>query len=292
MERLEVIKARIVSVGQLRDVVGAMRSLAAMRMQQAAEMLAGARRYAHVIDQAVTQALSLEDEPAAPPRRERKVGLIVFSAEHGFVGGYAESLSQAAVAIPAAVTLVVGTKGALSLAEQGRRADWVLPMASHAGGLAEVARRVADQVAERLADGGVTHVETVYGRVAEGTRWQVQHQALFPPALATAPDPGRDGRAPLHHLPAAQLLARVVEERLLAELMLAATESLAAENAARLMAMTAAGDNIERKLEDLGSQERILRQEQITEELLDVVNGAELLFAGAAVTPRSSAPPG
>jgi len=57
-------------------------------------------------------------------------------------------------------------------------------------------------------------------------------------------------------------------------------ESLAAENAARLAAMSAAHDNIGRKLEDLTRAEHQLRQDAVTTELLDVVTGSEALLAG------------
>ena len=277
MERLDVIKARITSIAQLREVVMAMRSLAAMRLQQAADMLVGARRYDDIVAQAVSQVLLLDGAPAVA-LTPRKRGLVVFSAEHGFVGGYAEALAEAARAAAPDLIWAVGSKGTQSLIELGPTPAWSLPMASHTGGLAETARRVADEVVPHLSAGSVTHVEVIYGRIEVGSRWQVCRQALFPPEMPRAGD-GKTSPSPLHHLPPAELLARLMEERLMAELMLAATESLAAENAARLQAMSAAGDNIERKLDELGSLERILRQEQITEELLDVINGAELLYA-------------
>jgi len=277
MERLGTITARIASVAQLQGVVAAMRSLAAMRMQQASDMLGGARRYADIITAGLSQALLLAGDPPGFDGPTPRRALLVFSAEHGFVGGYAETLAEGARAAAPDLILTVGTKGAQALLEAGRASDWVVPMASHAGGLPEVARRIADELARRLAAGAFTHVDTMFGRVEAGARWQVVRQGLFPPDLARFRT-GAVANPPIHHLPAGDLLARMIEEHVLADLMLAATEALAAENAARLEAMTAAGDNIERKLEVLRAQERILRQEQITEELLDVVNGAELLF--------------
>ncbi len=285
MERLGTIRARIDSAAQLQDVVAAMRSLAALRMQQAAEIRGGARRYADIVAAALKQALLLAgDGPSAPPLRPRRA-LLVFSAEHGFVGGYAEAVTEAARAAAPAVMLAVGNRGAQSLIDAGQSLDWVLPMASHAGGLPDVARRIADELASRLAADEFTHLDVIHGQVEDGARWRIVRQALFPPDLGRFRNGSVADDPPIHHLPAPELLARIVEEHVLADLVLAATESLAAENAARLEAMTAAGDNIQRKLDDLGNQERILRQEQITEELLDVINGAELLFGTSARRP-------
>ena len=57
----------------------------------------------------------------------------------------------------------------------------------------------------------------------------------------------------------------------------AMTESLAGENGMRLQSMEAAKGNIDDTLADLQQQERIQRQNDITEELLDVISGAEAL---------------
>ena len=286
MERLGAVQARIASVRQLQEVVAAMRSLAAMRMAQAADTLAGARRYGAIIGAALAQALCLAAGPPPfpppfPPPGGHDDGpraLLVFAPEHGFVGGYAETLAEAARAAAPQRLLVIGAKGAQALAEGGRTADWAMPMASHAGGLDEVARRAADRIVEGLAGGWFVRLDLLFGRILEGGRRGVVRQALLPPDFSGLG--GAAGPHPLHHLPAEELLRRMIEEYMLSELVLAATEAMAAENAARLEAMTAAGDNIERKLGELQGLERILRQEQITEELLDVVNGAELLMGG------------
>lgn len=55
---------------------------------------------------------------------------------------------------------------------------------------------------------------------------------------------------------------------------LAALESFASENAARLEIMASARLNIDQKLDELSGQERLLRQEQITAEVQEVTSGA------------------
>jgi F-type H+-transporting ATPase subunit gamma len=86
----------------------------------------------------------------------------------------------------------------------------------------------------------------------------------------------RRNHGPLrHHLEAGVLPRRLIDELLLAELMLALTESFANENAARLAIMQAADQNIADKLDKLMLQGRQLRQDAITSELLDIVSGSE-----------------
>ncbi len=277
MSRADGVALRIKSIAQLREVVAAMRSLAAVRMQQAAMMLDGARRYGDIIGAALSQALTLNGGPASPPAGLPRLALLVFAPEHGFVGGYADALGEAVQAAAPNLVLMVGAKGAQTLTELGRVPDWGIAMASHAGALPEVAGRIADEVSRLAAQGAFSRADMLFGRTGEGGRWRIQRHPLLPADLSRFRKDG--GTAPpLHHLAPADLLDKLVEEHVLSELMLAATEALAAENAARLQAMTTAGDNIERKLDELTGQERVLRQEQITEELLDVVTGAERLF--------------
>jgi F-type H+-transporting ATPase subunit gamma len=276
MERLGVLRTRIGSIAQLHEVVGAMRSLAAVRMQQAADTLAGARRYADIVAAGLSQALLLAGETAPACARARPA-LLLFSAEHGFVGGYAESLARAAVSAP--LVYAVGTRGARALAELGRPPAWATVMTPHAAGIPALARHLAGEIGTRLQAGEFTRLDVMFARLEEGGRWRIVTEAMLPPDFSRfRPPPAK--LLPLHHLPAAELLSGLVAEYLLADLVRAATEALAAENAARLQAMTTAADNIDRKLDELRAQERVLRQEQITEELLDVLGGAEALSRG------------
>ena len=80
---------------------------------------------------------------------------------------------------------------------------------------------------------------------------------------------------PLANLAPRELVDELVDELVLAALMRAAIESFAGENGARLATMEAAHTSIEKKLDDLSRDERRLRQDEITTELLDLVTGAE-----------------
>ena len=59
MTRLAEIEAHIGNMAELRDIIGAMRSLAGMRMQEAQRVLPGIRRYAETVSEAIGDALLL-----------------------------------------------------------------------------------------------------------------------------------------------------------------------------------------------------------------------------------------
>jgi len=87
----------------------------------------------------------------------------------------------------------------------------------------------------------------------------------------------RGGLAPLHDLPVPQLLEKLTVEYMMAQLTEAATEALAAENAARFAAMESARDNVERKLRVLRLDVSRARQEEVTTELLDLITGEQAM---------------
>lgn len=276
MEQLERIKAQITNLHELRDLIRAMRAMAASHVQEAQAALGGIRRYVGVIEDAIGEAATLL--PHRPEDWTRSAaasghGLIVVCSEHGFTGGYNEALLDKAqeVLTPGRQLGVVGRRGAL-LAEE-RRLDiaWTAPIATHVGGIAETTRLVVD----RLAETG--RADIVFARYRRGGDYTIALKNILPldPALLT----GSDRRIkPIHNLPVGILLEKLAYEYLFGEISLAIMEALASENGARLRAMEAADINIADKLDTLGRRENALRQEAITEELLDVVTGAEAIL--------------
>ena len=83
-------------------------------------------------------------------------------------------------------------------------------------------------------------------------------------------------------LPARQLLDALIKEYLMIELSAALTYSLAAEHHTRMINMQNAEKNIDESLEKMNLEYQQKRQDAITEELIDVVSGAEALTPAKA----------
>lgn len=283
MERLARLQARIRGISDLHEVVGTMRSLAAVRMRQATESLDGARDYAQIIDAALADALTLV-EPSQWPRWERPrfghCGLLVFCSEHGFVGAFNEVLLERARTGlgPRGSLFVIGGRGHQTAREKGLEVTWNHPMTSHRDGVPALARSIADALYHRFLKEEVIRLDMMFARSGAGGHWTVARESLLPLDPRRFAAPARQ-IAPLHHLPPVQLLELLAEEHFLAQLVHGAMESLAGENAARLAAMSAAFENITRKLDTLRRLEHQVRQEEITTELLDVVTGSEALLS-------------
>jgi F-type H+-transporting ATPase subunit gamma len=279
MTRLAEIEAHVASMGDLFDIVGAMRSLASMRVQEVHRSLPGIGRYAETMAAAIGAALLLMPEGAPPARSApRRRALVLCTAEHGFVGAFNQRILNAAEAVlgPDDWLFVLGSRGAALAQERGRPAAWAHPMATRPASVPETIRRLTAELYRVVAAGEVTRVEVIFARHRQGSPLEIERRLLFPVDLA-AFAPARPRPPPLHNLPAEALLEKLIADYVFALLTEAAVESLASENAARFAAMEAAHDNVSKKLDQLRQDARQARQDEITTELLDIVTGAEAL---------------
>jgi F-type H+-transporting ATPase subunit gamma len=278
MPRLTEIEAHVASMDALLSIVGAMRSLAAIRIQEAQRALPGIRRYAEVMVESIGATLPFLDGAPPPAEASAKAPtlVVVLAAEHGFVGGFNARLMEAAERLrqPDDVLLVLGSRGIAVASERGLGPAWVHRMASRAEGALDTAYRLLSEIYRRLGDGQVARVELLSSRFRQLGQSQVEKRSILPVDLAPMRlQPPR--QPPLHNMPAASLLERLSGEYVFALLMEAMVDSIASENSARFVAMESANENVKIKLQQLRHELNRVRQEEITTEISDLVLGAE-----------------
>ena len=117
------IATRIASLKELREIVAAIRAMAASQMQQALRSLQAIRSYSEQIRGALSDATTLLPSVSTTDlgARPNKSGLVVFCAEHGLCGGFNEHPLRAAEAATAAgsgsrMLIIVGTRAPRSAA--------------------------------------------------------------------------------------------------------------------------------------------------------------------------------
>ncbi|MBI1179273.1 MAG: ATPase [Alphaproteobacteria bacterium] len=281
MSRLAEIESHIGSMQELLEIVGAMRSLAGMRVQEAQRSLPGVRRYAESLAAGIADTLLL-DQGAAASRGVAGPGAVVLcTSEHGFVGGFNEHLVDAVGEWlgPRDLLFVLGGRGAALAEERGRKPRLAVPMATRCAAATETVQRLTEELYRLIARGSIAGLAVVFARYRQGSQSAVERRSLLPIDVA-APGAGMSRQPPLHNLSAAALQEKLTSEYVFALLMEAVVESIASENAARLAAMEAARQNVSRKLDGLRRDAREARQSEITAELLDLVTGAEAQAAG------------
>ena len=276
--RLAEIERHVSSIEELQRIVGAMRAIASMRVQEALRALASVREYGSALAVAVREALAIAaDERIAPGESQRRGqrAIVVFTSEHGFVGGFNERLIEAVGVKPETgdTLLIVGSRGAALANDRGLAVASTHAMATRLASVPEVVQRIQEGLYPRIANAGIMRAEVVFGSHQRSGATAIERRQLFPLDLSVRRE--RSEPVPLHDLPAAELLERLTAEYILSQLTEAATESLAAENAARFAAMEAAHDNVGKKLQALRLDASQARQEEVTTELLDLVIGQQ-----------------
>lgn len=273
-ERLADINARIDGIRQLGAVVNAMRGIAAARAQQARTQLTAVDSYAATIAEAIGRAITLA--PTVRPygvRRSMRPALVLFCAEQGFAGAFSERVLDAAGADLATSELfLIGTRGSAVMAERNITAGWRSAMPSHSLGVPRLADRIAAALYARIATGEVDRLDMMFSRGQAGHGMHIERRRLFPLDMTGFPRPANPD-APLLNLPAEELLSGLTADYVHAQLCQAALHAFAAENEARMEAMAAARHQIERQLSTLQATERLVRQEEITAEIIELAAG-------------------
>jgi len=273
-ERLADIGARITGIRQLGAVVNAMRGIAAARVQQARSQLLAVDSYAAAIAAAIVRTLVL-----VPParhsvkRQSARPALVLFCAEQGFAGAFSKRVLDAAGPDLATSELfLVGARGQSAIAERGIAAGWTCAMPSHSPGLPKLADRIVQALYARIATGEIDRLDVIFSRWQPARGTHIERQHLFPLDTAAFPR-ATDANAPLLNLTPASLLGTLTADYVHAQLCKAALHAFAAENEARMETMAAARSQIERQLASLQATQRLVRQEEITAEIIELAAG-------------------
>lgn len=272
-ERLADISARIDRIEKLGSVVNAMRGVAASRSRQAQAELAAVDSYAEAIKAAIGRILPMVRMPyaghgAGPPRR----AAVVFLAEEGFVGNFSEKVLDTLADWETSALLLVGTRGGALAREQGLKPLWQGAMPSRTASIPKLADMLAEVIYRGVTEAAIGTLDVFYATVGAAGVVETRRAPLLPFDPSGMSD-AAGNREPLLQLPPADLLAKLAGEYLHAQLCQAALHAFAAENQARMQAMARTHGAVERMLESLQGRQRIVRQEEITAEIIELAAG-------------------
>lgn len=315
MASIRELRKRIRSISNLSQVTRAMEMIAASRMRRAQEQVAASRPYAAKAWELLTQLAAQRrtiDTPPAPLLMERDpvraVVLILITGDRGLAGGYNAAVVRAAQRFLARQQgrevrlLTVGRKGRDAMLRAGYTIEaefGQLPARPGELDVAPIARLATDGFLARSSDAvfiGYTDFVNLLRQEAWVRRLLPLHPGELDDAAAgngTAPERSPVMSRYLRSTPPVvaggysyepameELLEQVVRRFVELQIYQAVVESLASEHAARMMAMRNATENANELLKDLRMTYNKLRQQSITEEMLDIAGGAEALAATA-----------
>lgn len=293
MEELEKLKSKIKNAGELQSVVRIMKTISAANIREYGQAVDTLMQYNRTIEMGL-QVVLLNNPDAflimRPIRDATRLGVVVFGSDQGLAGRFNEQIAGYAIAEinkianKERVALAVGERVVGLLEEQGLHVETSLSFFENRMGVTQVMTDVLVKIEEWRLQRGINQIILFYNRLTSGASFAPQMSYLYPldmdwlKGLTQKKWPSRS--LPTFSMDADKLFASLVRQYLFFSLYRAFVESLASENASRLIAMQMAERNIGEHLNELTVQFHRQRQEAISEELLDVVTGFEALTGG------------
>jgi F-type H+-transporting ATPase subunit gamma len=297
------VRNRIASVKNIQTITRAMEMVAAARLRRAEQRIDALRPYADAIRRMTREAADAAGAvPSMPILSEHEsvstVGLLLIAGDRGLAGAFNSQIVRAGVAAGrehevngvTPVYFASGRRPSSSLTFRGLQVAASFTGFSDRPAYAD-ARRIAERLMTAYVDGDVDRVEVIYNGYVSPISQVVTRETLLPlqqaSVLPSEEQRGADERAgstdedPRHRAlveyepDPGEILERLVPDYVEVSIFRALLESTASEHGARMTAMRNASDNAGTLIEDLTLEMNRARQAAITQEILEVVAGAE-----------------
>jgi F-type H+-transporting ATPase subunit gamma len=294
------VKQRIDSVKNIRKITRAMEMVAAARLRRAEQRIAHLRPYAGAIRRMTRQAAQAAGgEVTKLPilqehESESTVALLLVTADRGLAGAFNSQILRAGLRAAQehegegrTVTFYAsGRRGVSSLTFRGREVVGGYTGFTERPAYAD-AREIAEDLMTAYVDGKVDRVEIFYNGYVSPLVQEVRRETLLPLQQATILEAASDDdgdeddgghEALVEYEPGPEeILQRLIPDYVEISLYRALLESTASELGARMTAMRNASENAGEVIEDLTLEMNRARQAEITQEIMEVVAGAEAL---------------
>jgi F-type H+-transporting ATPase subunit gamma len=297
------LKSRVASVKNVQKITRAMEMISAARLRRAEQRIVSLRPYASAVRRMTRHAAeAAENIPHMPILREReelnRIGMLLVTSDRGLAGAFNGQIIRA------------GVRSAGELEQEGKEvAFWAsgrrgvgslnfrkrTPRGAYVGFTDRPAyadaRGIASDLIAAYVDGDVDRVEIFYNHYISPLQQRVTRETLLPLQQASILEEGEEDeleeetraeqghhRALVEYEPEPEeILQRLVPVYVEISIFRALLESTASEHGARMTAMRNASENAGELIDTYTLQMNRQRQADITQEIMEVVAGAESL---------------
>jgi F-type H+-transporting ATPase subunit gamma len=297
------VKNKIASVKNIQKITRAMEMVAAARLRRAEQRITALRPYADALRRMTRQAAKAAGaETSRLPLlsehdSEERVAVLLVTGDRGLAGGFNSQIIRAGVRIAGelseeglkGVWYATGRRGVSSLSFRGYELSGSYTGFTDRPAYAD-ARAIAGDLIQAYIDGEVDRVEMVYNSYISPLTQRVTRERLLPLSHATiagedsGEDSGETPREAEHSGPRAlvnyepdpeEILKRLVPDYVEISIYRALVESTAGFFGAQMTAMRSASENAGEIITDYTLEMNRARQAEITQEIMEVVAGAE-----------------
>ncbi|WP_372833550.1 F0F1 ATP synthase subunit gamma [Puniceibacterium confluentis] len=291
MPNLKDLKNRIASVKSTRKITKAMQMVAAAKLRRAQDAAEMARPYTERFSAVMGALAASVGDSASAPRLLAGTGedkvhlLVVMTSERGLCGGFNANIAKLARQRVLKLRSEGKTVKILTVGKKGRdnmRRDYGDLFIGHVD-MSEVkrvgyadAQGVARNILDRF-DAGEFDVCTIFYAEFENVVTQIPTAQQIIPAAFDAPEEGSETTLYDYEPSEEEILADLLPRGVAVQIFAALLENAASEQGARMSAMDNATRNAGEMIEDLTIEYNRSRQAVITNELIEIISGAEAL---------------
>jgi len=289
------IRRRIRSVGNTRKITRAMELVAAAKLRRAQTRIEAMRPFAERMQELMVgvarASTSMRGLPLLQRRDVRKAAILPLTGDRGLAGAFNAQILREAFAVEQRQRaegveprwLVAGKKGASTLRFRRYEVEQAWTGFSDSPHYAD-AQAIAHRISELYAEQEVDQVVVIYNHFESALTQRVVTQEVLPIPESLL-EAGEDDHMQallgdfIYEPEPEQILERLLPVYVETELYRALLESAASEQGARMTAMRNASKNAAELIDSLTLQMNRARQAEITQEILEVVAGADALTA-------------
>ena len=273
---LQDIKSRMKSVSSTMQMTKAMELVASSKLRRAKQMAHSSRAFEKVLRDAIddiTRGVDITETPWAKGNESAPRLYIVIAGDRGLAGGYNSNIFKLAegYADENAVFLPIGRRAVEYYKRRERNVFDSVPLVSDMG--IGDAVRLGEVIAKAFASGSFSGVSLIYTEFLSMLSCQPRVENILPldkQISATYAEPVYEGDM-------ADMLDRILPTYVGGMLNAAVLESVASEQSSRRNAMSSANKNAKEIIDTLSISYNRARQAAITQEITEIVSGAEAL---------------
>ncbi|BBB32518.1 F-type H+-transporting ATPase subunit gamma [Thermotomaculum hydrothermale] len=287
MAAIHILRRRIKSVKNTRQITRAMKLVAAAKMKKAQERVYNARPYARKLQemiQHIASRIDIKTHPLLEVREEKKIKLVVVTADRGLCGAFNANVIKRAMQFldenkdsKEVYLEFVGRKGFEFFKKKWDKKDReVLGLFNKFD--STVAEKIAEDLLEDFIEKRYDAIYFVYNEFKSVLQQNLVVEKLLP--IEHGDFSGEEKEEPLvEHIfepSIEEVLNELLPLHIKTQVYRVLIESNAAEFAARMTAMDAATNNATEMIDKLTLTMNKIRQAAITKEIIEVVSGAEV----------------
>jgi F-type H+-transporting ATPase subunit gamma len=292
--QLRVYRQKIKSAQTTKKITRAMELISASRIQKAQARVAASTPYSRAITRAVSAVATysnVEHVLTTEPEKIQRAAVVIFASDRGLAGAFSSQVLRESEELSEllrsqgkdVVYFLVGRKSVAYFSFRHRASERIWTGGTDQPQF-ETAKEIGDALLESFLrdyeDGGVDEIHVVYNRFVSMVTQVPEVVRLLPlEVVEGVEEPTESTVLPLYEFePDVEtvldgLLPVYIESRLFNAML----QSAASEHASRQKAMKSASDNADKLITDFTRLANNARQSEITQQISEIVGGADAL---------------